>query len=96
MKPSAFVINAARGPIIDEAALVEALQANRLAGAGLDVFENEPLVHPALLAMDNVTLLPTSEAPQPRPAWGWPCSPPKICWPRCVENVLRIWSIRRR
>jgi lactate dehydrogenase-like 2-hydroxyacid dehydrogenase len=58
MKPSAFVINAARGPIIDEAALVQALQANRLAGAGLDVFENEPKVHPALLAMDNVTLLP--------------------------------------
>ena len=58
MKPSAFVINVARGPIIDEAALVEALQANRLAGAGLDVFENEPKVHPALLAMDNVTLLP--------------------------------------
>ncbi len=58
MKPSAFVINAARGPIIDEAALVQALQANRLAGVGLDVFENEPKVHPALLAMDNVTLLP--------------------------------------
>jgi len=58
MKPSALVINAARGPIIDEAALVQALQANRLAGAGLDVFEHEPKVHPALLAMDNVTLLP--------------------------------------
>lgn len=58
MKPSAFLINAARGPIIDEAALVQALQADRLAGAGLDVFENEPKVHAALLAMDNVTLLP--------------------------------------
>ncbi len=58
MKPSAFVINSARGPIIDEEALVQALQAGRLAGAGLDVFENEPRVHPALMAMDNVTLAP--------------------------------------
>jgi glyoxylate reductase len=58
MKPSAFLINTARGPIVDEEALVQALQAARLAGAGLDVFENEPRVHPALLAMDNVTLLP--------------------------------------
>ncbi len=58
MKPSAFMINAARGPIVDEEALVQALQAGRLAGAGLDVFENEPRVHPALLAMDNVTLMP--------------------------------------
>jgi glyoxylate reductase len=58
MKPSAFLINAARGPIVDEEALVQALEAGRLAGAGLDVFENEPQVHPALMAMDNVTLLP--------------------------------------
>lgn len=58
MKPSAFVINTARGPIVDEEALVQALQTGRLAGAGLDVFENEPKIHPALIAMDNVTLLP--------------------------------------
>jgi lactate dehydrogenase-like 2-hydroxyacid dehydrogenase len=58
MKPSAFLINTARGPVIDEEALVQALQAGRLAGAGLDVFENEPRVHPALLAMDSVTLMP--------------------------------------
>ncbi|MGA9798274.1 MAG: D-glycerate dehydrogenase [Terriglobales bacterium] len=58
MKPSAFVINAARGPIVDEEALVQALQAGRLAGAGLDVFENEPQVHPALVSLDNVTLMP--------------------------------------
>jgi len=58
MKPSAFVINTARGPIVDEEALVQALQAGGLAGAGLDVFENEPRVHPALIAMDKVTLLP--------------------------------------
>ena len=58
LKPSAFVINAARGPIIDEEALVQALRAGRLAGAGLDVFEDEPRVHPALLAMENVTMTP--------------------------------------
>jgi glyoxylate reductase len=58
MKRSAFVINAARGPIIDEEALVQALRAGRPAGAALDVFEDEPRVHPALLAMDNVTLSP--------------------------------------
>jgi glyoxylate reductase len=58
MKPSAFVINVARGPVVDEEALVQALQAGRLAGAGLDVFENEPKVHPALMILDNVTLMP--------------------------------------
>ena len=58
MKPTAFLINAARGPIVDEKALVQALETGKLAGAGLDVFEKEPEVHPALMAMDNVTLLP--------------------------------------
>ena len=58
MKPTAFVINTARGNIIEEAALVEALRAGKLGGAGLDVFEHEPKVHPALIAMKNVVLLP--------------------------------------
>jgi glyoxylate reductase len=58
MKPSAFIVNAARGPIIDEEALVRALQAGRLAGAGLDVFEHEPKPHPALMTMENVTMMP--------------------------------------
>jgi glyoxylate reductase len=58
MKPSAFFINAARGNIVEEAALVDALQSGRIAGAGLDVFEHEPKVHPALLAMNNVVLMP--------------------------------------
>jgi lactate dehydrogenase-like 2-hydroxyacid dehydrogenase len=58
MKPTAFVINTARGTIIEEQALVEALEAGKLAGAGLDVYEHEPGVHPALLAMNNVVLLP--------------------------------------
>jgi glyoxylate reductase len=58
MKPTAILVNAARGPIVDEAALVRALQAKKIAGAGLDVYEEEPKVHPGLPGMDNVVLLP--------------------------------------
>ncbi len=58
MKPTAFVINTARGNIIEEEALVKALQGGKLGGAGLDVFEQEPKVHPALIAMENAVLLP--------------------------------------
>ena len=58
MKETAYLVNSARGPIIDEAALVDALQAGKIAGAGLDVFENEPDVHPGLLELDNVVILP--------------------------------------
>ncbi|MEQ1699985.1 MAG: D-glycerate dehydrogenase, partial [Ilumatobacteraceae bacterium] len=58
MRPSAFLVNTARGPIVDEAALVEALQTGQIAGAGLDVFENEPAVHPGLLECDNAVLVP--------------------------------------
>jgi glyoxylate reductase len=58
MKPSAYLINAARGPIVDEAALVRALSERWIAGAGLDVFEAEPTIHPGLLRLDNVVLAP--------------------------------------
>ena len=58
MKQTAFIVNTARGAIIDEAALARALKARKIAGAGLDVFEHEPKVTPALLKMANVVVLP--------------------------------------
>lgn len=58
MRPHAFLINTARGKIVDEDALVEALRAGTIAGAGLDVFEHEPDVHPGLLELENVALAP--------------------------------------
>jgi glyoxylate reductase len=58
MKRSAYLVNTARGPVIDEAALAWALRERLIAGAALDVYENEPAVHPELLPLDNVLLVP--------------------------------------
>jgi len=58
MKPTAFLVNSARGPIVDEQALADALAERRIAGAALDVFEREPQIEEALLEMPNVVLTP--------------------------------------
>lgn len=74
MKPTAVIVNTARGPVIDEAALVDALDQGLIAGAGLDVYEEEPTVHPGLVKNDKVMLLPhmgtwTSETQEKMECW---------------------------
>jgi len=58
LKPTVIIVNTSRGPVIDESALVDALNAGKLWGAGLDVYENEPTVHPGLIGLENVVLTP--------------------------------------
>ncbi|HEU5040315.1 MAG TPA: D-glycerate dehydrogenase [Gemmatimonadales bacterium] len=84
MRPEAYLINTARGDVVDEAALVEALQGRRIAGAGLDVFEREPQVAEALLGMENVVLLPHlgSATTETRVAMGM----------RAVENLRLFFA----
>ena len=58
MKPSSIIINTSRGAVIDEAALVDALDKGQIASAGLDVYEDEPTIHPGLVGNERVMLLP--------------------------------------
>ena len=87
MPPHAFLINTARGDVVDEAALVDALQRGRIAGAGLDVYENEPQLHPGLLALENVVLLPHlgSATRETREAMGM----------RVVDNLVAFFDGKR-
>jgi glyoxylate reductase len=82
MKPTAFLINAARGPVVDEAALVTALREGRLAGAGFDVYEKEPALSPGLRELSQVVLLPHlgSATTETRVRMGL----------MCVKNVLAV------
>ncbi len=75
LRPGAVLVNTSRGPVVDEAALVAALEEGRLAGAALDVFEHEPDVHPGLLGREDVVLTPHlgSATEEAREAMGMLC-----------------------
>jgi lactate dehydrogenase-like 2-hydroxyacid dehydrogenase len=87
MRPSSFLVNTTRGPVVHEAALAEALRSRTIAGAGLDVYEDEPHIHPGLLELENVVLLPHlgSATTETRTAMAL----------RAADNVLAVLSGRR-
>ena len=84
MKPTAYLINTARGPVVEEAALVKALLENKIAGAALDVFENEPNISPALLEVKNIIFTPhtASATYEARAAMAQ----------KAAENIIRVLS----
>jgi glyoxylate reductase len=87
MKRTAFLINTSRGPVVDEAALVAALEAHQIAGAALDVYENEPQVHPGLVGRKDVILTPhvASASVETRTKMAL----------IAVENVVAVFAGRR-
>jgi glyoxylate reductase len=86
MKPTAFLINTSRGPVVDEAALVAALEGGKIAGAGLDVYENEPFIHPGLKRA-NVVLAPHMASASLETRTKMACM--------AAENVLALFSGQR-
>ena len=86
MKPTAFVINTSRGPVVDEAALVQALEGGKIAGAALDVFENEPAIHPGL-KRPNVVLAPHIASASIETRTKMACM--------AAENVVALFSGKR-
>lgn len=86
MKPTAIFVNTSRGPVVDEAALVDALRRRAIWGAGLDVYEHEPAVDPALIELDNVVLTPHIGSAEERSR--------RLMTEICFENVRAILAGR--
>jgi D-3-phosphoglycerate dehydrogenase len=84
MKPSAFLINTARGVLIDEKALYDALKNHRIAGAGLDVFRQEPPIGSPLIGLDNVVLLPHSS--------GMDDTGEAAMANKCIDSILAFYN----